>query len=110
MCTERKWRFDGNENEGCVTGDERRITMNSYCCKKFEEDGEVMVLLDRFVDFLSAGTFCLIFSNASRLSAWKSGWRKIQLYTRKQKKKGEEEETYNMFRQTYILSSAILTL
>ena len=22
---------DGNENEGCVTGDERRITMNIYC-------------------------------------------------------------------------------
>jgi hypothetical protein len=44
-----------------------------------EEDREVVVLLGTFVDFFCAGTFLLIFSSASRLSAWKSGWRKVQL-------------------------------
>ena len=48
-----------------------------------EDDREVVVLLGIFVDFLCAGTFRLMFSRASRLSAWKSGWRKVQLYDRK---------------------------
>jgi hypothetical protein len=32
-------------------------------------------------DFRAAGTFRLIFSSASHLSAWKSGCRKVQLYS-----------------------------
>ena len=31
-------------------------------------------------DFRWAGTFRFIFSSASRRSAWKSGWRNVQLY------------------------------
>jgi hypothetical protein len=75
---ERKWRFDGIENEGCVAW---KVKMEYY--GRLWEDRDVVVLLGRFVDFLCEGTFRLIFSSASRLSAWKYGWRKVQLYERK---------------------------
>jgi hypothetical protein len=74
-----------------------------------EEDREVVVLLGTFVDFLCAGTFRLIFSSASRLSAWKSGWRKVQLYERKliQKERGTRKKRTC---SPKILSSVFLTL
>ena len=67
----------------------------------------MVVLLGTFVVFLCAGTFRLIFSSASLLSAWKSGWRKVQLYGEKneypkKKKKTKEKKTY-MFTKDIII-------
>ena len=69
----------------CIEGEDRLRWLS-------EEDREVVVLLGTFVVFLCAGTFRLIFSSASLLSAWKSGWRKVQLYGEKNEYKKRRQK------------------
>ena len=61
---EKKWWYDGNENEGCVAW-KAKMDYDGGCCS--------LRMLGTLVDFLCAGTFRLIISSASLLSAWKSG-------------------------------------
>ena len=54
-------------------------------------------------DFRWAGTLRLMFSRASRLSAWKSGWRKVQLCGADQQRGKRRKDTAYMLSKLVII-------
>ena len=60
-------------------------------------------------DLRAAGTLRLMFSSASRRSAWKSGWRKVQLCKRaRQRERSLCARERARTRRTYVLAELVV--